>query len=211
MKEILYRCPIFNGFLKDEVSRMIKGFKITEKNYKKGEFIYFEGDIIKDIGIVKSGSVFIEEQDYWGNRTIISKILPGEMFGEAFAFSKGKKIGFNVLSNDISDIIFISSKDIVSEPKLCLNMIGIISDKNISLTNKISHITKRTTREKLISYLSHQAGISGSNDFYIPYNRQELADFLAVERSAMSNELCKMRDGNILDFKKNHFVLHDIT
>jgi CRP-like cAMP-binding protein len=86
-------------------------------------------------------------------------------------------------------------------------MVRLLSYKNLELMKKINHITKRSTREKLLSYLSAEAKKQGSKSFLIPFDRQQLADYLCVERSAMSSELSKMRSEGLLEYQKSFFTL----
>lgn len=211
----LKKCPLFVGMDPDEIEDKLTCLSASEKTYDKNEYIFIEGDPISSIGIVLSGSVNIFKEDFWGNRSIISYVGVGDLFGESFSFSLTKKIPVNAMATEKSRVLFIDYKNIITTcSKACefhndliKNMLKIISTKNIMLTQKMEHITKRTTREKLLSYLSEQSRRFESNSFEIPFNRQELADYLSVERSAMSNELGKMQSDGLITFNKSHFTL----
>lgn len=218
MKEyinILSTSPLFAGIDKNNLESMLKCLSARKTSFAKEEYILSAGDDIKDVGIVLSGSVNIIKEDFWGNRAILAKIQPGQMFGEAFAFAKIQKLPVSAVAAEKSEILFVDfgkiattcSSACIFHTQLIQNILKILAHKNIMLTQKLEHIVKRTTREKLLSYLSEQAMIAGSNTFSIPFNRQELADYLSVDRSAMSNELCKLRDEGILEFYKNNFKL----
>lgn len=218
MKEylnILCNSPLFTSIDKNDLEAMLKCLSARKASYAKEEYILSAGDNIKDVGIVLSGSVNIIKEDFWGNRAILAKIQSGEMFGEAFAFAKLQKLPVSAVVAEKSEILFVDfgkiattcSSACIFHSQLIQNILKILAHKNIMLTQKLEHIVKRTTREKLLSYLSEQALKSGSNSFSIPFNRQELADYLSVDRSAMSNELCKLRDEGILEFNKNSFKL----
>lgn len=211
---ILKKCSLFYNFSEEEIAVITEQPGIRIKSYAKNSVIRHIGDKASAIGIVLNGKVRIETQDYWGNRSILAVISEGDMFGEAFFFAETQHIPVNVLCAESSEIMFFSfvrEKYLMKNDlyiKLTENMLKTLAEKNIMLTAKIEHITKRTTREKLLSFLSHQAMKQESNIFDIPFNRQELADFLAVDRSAMSNELSKLRKSGVLDFNKNHFHLY---
>ena len=215
--EILKQCPLFKNLTEKEINVILSNFVKSIKTYKKGAVIWHAGDKVSSIGIVLNGQVHIETQDYWGNRSIIAAIDRGEMFGEAFFFAKIPHIPVNIICTEDSEIMFFSLK--ISECQNSLNsmeylkfinnMVHTLAEKNIFLTSKIEHITKRTTREKLLSFLSYQAAKHDSDIFDISFNRQELADFLSVDRSAMSSELSKLKKSGVLDFYKNHFHLYN--
>jgi CRP-like cAMP-binding protein len=175
------------------------------------------GDHIHSVGIVLSGQVQVCQEDYYGNKSIFGNSGPGQLFGESFACAESKSLPVSVITTAESDLLFIDCRRL-SAPcshacafhgRLIQNMLGIIALKNIALTQKIEITSKRTTREKLISYLSAVARQAGGGRFSIPFNRQELADFLSVDRSAMSAELSKLRDDGVLRFHKNQFELID--
>ena len=161
------------------------------------------------------GSAHIQKDDYWGNRSILGQTAVGEMFGEAYVAPESGALINDVVAIDNSTVMFFDVKRIITTcPTACCfhamvvqNMFFAISEKNRKLVQKLGHMSKRSTREKLISYLSEQAKKQNSASFTIPFNRQQLADFLSVDRSAMSNELCKMRDEGLLEFQKNQFKL----
>lgn len=213
--DILHTSPLFAGINETDLSSLLSCLSARKKAYAKDVYILSADNTIKDVGIVLSGSVNIIKEDFWGNRAILAKMHLGEMFGEAFAFANLQKLPVSVVSSEKSEILFIDFKKITTtcssaclfHSQLIQNILKIIAHKNIMLTQKLEHIVKRTTREKLLSYLSEQAIKQGTNSFTIPFNRQELADYLSVDRSAMSNELCKLRDEGIIEFSKNHFQL----
>ena len=211
---ILKRTKIFAGVDDDEIMSMLSCLGANFKTYKKGEYIFRQGEHITDITVLAEGNLHIQKDDYWGNRSILGEISVGEMFGEAYAYDSGAMLN-DVVAVEDSVVIFLDVKRILTSCSnacrfhsiVVQNLFFAISEKNRKLVQKIGHMSKRTTREKLISYLSEQAKKQNSANFTIPFNRQQLADFLSVDRSAMSNELCKMRDEGLLEFEKNKFRL----
>ncbi len=186
-----------------------------ESYYEKGQTVFFTGERIEKFGIVLSGQVQVVQDDYYGNRSILGKIDIGNLFGESFACSETKTLPVSVITTAESELLFIDchrlavpcAKACGFHSRLIQNMLSIVSTKNILLTQKIEFTSKRTTREKLLAYLSAEAKKAEGNYFYIPFNRQELADYLSVERSAMSAELSKLKNDGLLNFHKNQFEL----
>jgi len=207
--------PLFENIGEDEILYLLSCLTAKKNVYSKDNYILMAGNNITDIGIIISGSANIIKEDFWGNRAIISKISKGDMFGEALSCAGVSKSNVSVVACEKTEILFINYKKIIItcskscsfHNRLIENMIKILAEKDVMLTQKIEHLVKRTTREKLLSYLSSQAISHNSNSFEIPFNRQELADYLSVDRSAMSNELCKLRDEGVIEFRKSHFVL----
>ena len=213
--EVLKNTKIFAGLGEDDITAMLNCLNARIKTYKKGGLVLCQGEISSKILILLEGNLHIQSDDYWGNRTILSKISVGEMFGEAYALPESGEVINDVSALEDSKVMLFDIDRVLSVcPSACRfhsavieNLFSAISEKNRILVQKLSVISKRTTREKLISYLSGEAKRNNSPVFDIPFNRQQLADFLSVDRSAMSNELCKMRDEGLLEFNKNHFKL----
>lgn len=184
-------------------------------NFQKGEYVLRQGGYVGDICVLVEGNLHIRKDDYWGNRSILGQISVGEMFGEAYVAPGSGPLLNDVVAMEESAVMFIDFKRIiVTCPSACpfhsmvvQNLFFAISEKNRMLVQKLGHMSKRSTREKLISYLSEEAGRQGKSSFEIPFNRQQLADYLSVDRSAMSNELCKMRNEGLLEFNRNKFRL----
>lgn len=212
---ILKKTKLFSGVGEDDVTSMLSCLGARLKSYKKGEFVLRQGEHLSDIVVLVEGKLHIQKDDYWGNRSILGLIEVGEMFGEAYVSPESSSLLNDVVAVEDSTAIFFDVKRIITTcPSACRfhsmvvqNMFFAISEKNRKLVQKLGHMSKRTTREKLISYLSEEAGRQNSSSFSIPFNRQQLADFLSVDRSAMSNELCKMRGEGLLEFEKNRFRL----
>ena len=218
MKEyipILKRTQLFSGIGEDEIESMLSCLGGRLYRYKKGDYIFRQGECISDISLLVEGELHIQKDDYWGNRSILGLISVGEIFGEAYVSPDSGVLLNDVVATEDSAVIFFDIKRILTTcPSACRyhttliqNMFFSISDKNRKLVQKLGHISRRSTREKLVSYLSEEAKKQNSTSFRIPFNRQQLADFLSVDRSAMSNELCKMRDEGLIQFEKSCFKL----
>lgn len=206
---------IFSGISEKEIEAILKCFKAYTKNYKKGEIIHQAGSKIKTMGLVISGSINIEQIDVWGNNNIFDNIEKGSVFAETYACVPDSLLMVDVIAAQETEILFLDIKKFIKvcssycsfHNKIINNLLIVIASKNLNLTKKISHITPKSIRGRLISYLSFQAMKNKKTDFEIPFNRQQLADYLCVDRSAMSNELSKMQKEGLLLFNKNKFHL----
>ena len=212
---ILKKTKLFAGVAEDEIGTMLSCLDARLHEYKKGEYVFHQGEHLNHITVVVAGELHVQRDDYWGNRAIVSRIGVGEMFGEAYIAPESGAILNDVVAVEDSTVIYFDVRRIITvcssacrfHSMVVQNLFFAVSEKNRTLVQKLGHISKRTTREKLISYLSEEAKRQNSSSFAIPFNRQQLADFLSVDRSAMSNELCKMRDEGFLEFEKNQFRL----
>jgi len=206
---------LFEDIKEADLQPLLSCLSARMVHYNSGQTIFLSGESIKQFGIVLSGQVNVVQDDYYGNRSILARIDVGNMFGESFACAEAETLPVSVIATTESEILFIDCHRLSSpcanacsfHSRLIQNMLRIVSMKNIDLTQKIEFTSKRTTREKLMAYLSAEAKKAGSNKFSIPFNRQELADYLSVERSAMSAELSKLKNDNVLKFHKNEFEL----
>ena len=212
---VLQRTQMFSGVNERDIATMISCLNARQRHYQKGMYVLREGEWVDDIAILMEGSLHIQKDDYWGNRSILGEIVPGEMFLEAYAGPQSNSAQNDVVAIEDSTVIFFDIKRVLSacfpackyHSIVVQNLFFAISEKNRKLVQKLSYLSKRSTREKLISYLSEESKRRNSDKFMIPYNRQQLADYLSVDRSAMSKELCKLRDEGLLTFDKNHFEL----
>lgn len=212
---ILRKTVLFSGVTDPEIDSILSCLQAETKTFQKGEFVLNRGQRLTHILILLSGKLHIQQDDYWGNRSILSMISPGEMFGESYAAPESGAVMSDVLAVEDSEVLFLDVKKILTtcssacrfHAAVVQNLVFAISERNRKLLQKISCVSKRTTREKLLSYLSDEAESQNSNSFSIPFNRQQLADYLSVDRSAMSNELSKMKKDGLIDFQKNQFTL----
>lgn len=206
---------LFGGLSENEVKRLFLCLKPIVKSYKKGGLIIGEGDSAKNVGIVLYGEVMLVKEDYFGNRSIMSTVESPNLFGESFACSEADEMPLSVTASSDCAVMFISrerintmcSKSCELHKKLIYNLLGIVAQKNIELSEKLEFLSKRSTREKLLAYLHSCAASAESSSFTIPFNRQELADFLCVERSALSAVISGLRKENIIKADKNKFTV----
>ena len=206
---------LFSGISEEELSAMLSCLHAEEKDYAKDAFLLRAGDTAESIGLVLSGNVLVIQEDIWGNRNILSKAGPGQTFAAAFACAPGSRLHVSVMAETDVTVLFLNVKRILQVcPSACAhhsriirNLLGELARKNLRLGEKLTHMGQRTTRAKLLSYFSAEAQRRGAYEFDIPFSRQQLADYLAMERSGLSLELGKMRAEGLLDFHRSHFIL----
>lgn len=214
-RKILEKVSIFDGFTVQEIETIIDCLNGKIRSYGKNESIVLAGDKFNSLGIVLSGNVQISREDIMGNRMIVAGLLEGEIFGETFASAGLEESPVSIYALIPSRILWLSINRIVTpcssvcgfHSRLIRNLLQLIAIKNMFLSERMNLLSKRTIREKIMSYLVSQAEEQSSAGFEIPLNRNELADYLCIDRSAMSRELGKLRDEGIIEFHKNEFQL----
>lgn len=216
--EILQRSPLFAGMDAAELRAVLECLQAAERRYRKNRFILHSGERVNAAGLVLSGGVQIVREDFWGNRNIIAELGPGELFAEVYACMPDEALSVSVIAAEPTTVLFIDirrlltvcSNACVFHARLIRSLVSVLAKRNLMQTQKLVHMAQRSTREKLLSYLSAEAARQGGASFCIPFNRQELADYLSVDRSAMSSELGRMRDAGLLSFSRNRFTLHAV-
>jgi CRP-like cAMP-binding protein len=212
---LLSRCSLFENLQTAELEKLLDCLSPRYRQVEKNAFIFREEEAPKLVGVVLSGGVHIVRDNYWGNRLIVARLGPGDIFGEAFSLGNAPKLQVSVIAVENSELLLFSSQRLLRpcaspcafHTLLLRNMIQDLARKNILLMKKIENLSLRTIREKLLFYLSSEARQAKSKSFEIPFKRQELADYLSVDRSALSAELGRMREEGLIDFHKNHFEL----
>ena len=208
----LLASPLFRGATSEEIAAMLPCLGASPRRFARGERILRAGEPTRYMGLVLTGSVLVEHTDLQGAVTLLGRAEPGELFAEAYACLGGEPLEVAVLAAADAEVLFLNSVQALScarpgAAEFTRNLLTILAGRNLTLTRKIGHMARRTTRDKLLSYLSAQAMQAGGPEFDIPLDRQQLADYLAVDRSAMSTALGKLRDEGVLTFQKNHFHL----
>ena len=198
--KLLENAPLFKDVPPEEINVMLQCLGTEERDYDKGETIFHAGDVIHNIGLVLTGRVQIENDDVWGNKSVMESVGPGFAFAESYACLPGEPLMVSAIAAEPSHILFLDTGRVLTTcPSACTHHNRLIQN--------LLYISSKSIRGRLLSYLSFQASKAGSRDFCIPFNRQQLADYLSIDRSAMSAELGKMRKEGILETDKNHFVL----
>ncbi|MGN0465786.1 MAG: Crp/Fnr family transcriptional regulator [Lachnospiraceae bacterium] len=214
-ENLLLPTLLFRGIKKEELSTVLTCLSPVTKTFQKGEIIFHIGDVIHDIGVVLSGGVYLEHIDIWGNTTILDHIGTGQIFAEAYACSLSEPSMINVIAAANSEILFLNTARVLKtcsnaciyHSRIIQNLLMISAQRNLNLSKRIFHTTPKSIRAKVLSYLSSQAIKLGKYEFKIPFNRQQLADYLGVDRSALSSELSKMQREGIIEYEKNYFRL----
>ena len=207
--------PVFFGLSEDELKNMLECFNARIKTFEDGEFIIRQGEMVKNIYLVLEGAVNIEKDTYWGRRIIVTQLGINDNIALAFVASKNVESSIDAVSVGNTKLLILSyekcttmCQNVCTKHRLLINnLFEILSKENIELLQKIENISQKTIREKLLTYFSNEAKRNKSNIFEIPYNRQDLADYLNIDRSAMSFELSKMQKDGLIKFEKNKFVL----
>lgn len=213
--DILRECPLFDRIGDESLKEMLGCLNAKERSYKKGDVVFAEGDKAKYLGIVLEGSVQLVRVDYYGNRSILTNIEPPQLFGEAFACAGLKSLPVDAVAATDTRILLLDAQRIARpcgnacpcHGQTILNLLHIVAKKNLVLHQKIEITSKRSTREKLMTYLLLQAKNAKSHTFTVPYDRQELADYLEVDRSGLSAEISKLRNEKVLECRRSTFTL----
>lgn len=213
---ILSGCRLFAGIPAESLPPLLEHLHAYTRRYDKAQPVYRVGDTAHALCIVLAGSVSVERDDAWGNRTILDRIPPGAVFAETYACVPGTPMMVSAVAAEPSEVLFLPADRLLApgprpdrtHAAVLHNLLDVSARKNLTLTRKIFHTSPRSLRGRLLSYLSAQAVQQGSDTFDIPFDRQQLADYLCADRSALSNELGKMQREGLITFRKNHFVLH---
>lgn len=201
----LSRTPLFRGFSEAEIEELLDSIKGRSRCFSKGEVIYHAGTLVTSLALVLSGSVNIVIDYYWGSSNIFSHIKAGGIFAESYA-ALGKELAVDVVAAEECKILFMDAK-LLSRSRAVHNLLDISAEKNIALSRRMMHTAPKTIRQRLLSYLSQEAMQAGSECFTIPFSRQQLADYLNVDRSALSAELQKMQRDGLIELDRNTFHL----
>lgn len=213
--KILMESSLFRGVAEQDLKAMLNCLGATERKYKKNDVILLAGTKVTSVGILIDGTAQITRDDAEGNRAILSELERADLFAEAYVAAGSVEIPITVIATSDCRIVWIPFNKIVGScsnscsfhQTLVQNMMRVIALKNILMNEKMRILACKTTKEKLMTYLSDYSERAGKNKFKIPFSRNELADFLSVDRSAMSRELSRLRDEGYLRFHKNEFEL----
>ena len=208
---------LFRGISESEITELLLCLEAHERSFQKGDTIFRAGSSVDEFGLVLSGSINIVVNLYWGNSIIFGHVGTGEVFAENYAAVPGKELACDVVACENTRVLFLKMQSVMTtcrmgcayHNRIIQNMLRISAQKNLNMSSRMMHTASKSLRERLLSYLSEQALERGSAHFTIPFNRQQLADYLAVNRSAMSNELSKMQEEGLITFRKNEFILNE--
>lgn len=207
--------PLFAGVKAHDLDSMMNCLSAKARIYQKNEYIFHTGDPIRHIGMVLDGTVHMMKEDVWGNVMILGEAGKGDLFGEVYACAGVEHLEVSVVAKTTTKVLFLDIQKVLTvcsngcefHTKIIKNLLSSIARRTLAMTRKVEHMSQRSLRDKVLSYLSSEAMRAGSKEFTISFNRQQLAEYLSVDRSALSAELGKMRDEQILEFRKNYFKL----
>lgn len=211
----LINSQLFRGLDEAEITSLLGCLNAVERSFQKGEVILSEGSITENIGIVLSGMAVISCNDIWGNTSILGNVAPGSVFAEVYACIPGQPMLVTVSAVEDTSVLFMNVGRVLAtctnacpfHTRLVRNLLTICAHKSLQLSQRIQHTSSKFIRGRLMSYFSECAKRAGSNSFLIPYNRQQLADYLNVDRSTMCNELSKMQKDGIIEYERNRILL----
>ena len=209
---LISQTSLFRGYTPSETEELLRRLRASTRRFVRDSAVYTAGKPVSNIGIVLSGTAQIENNDIWGNTSILGLVKPGEVFAEAYACVPGEPMMVDVIATEDTEILFVNVPEIFrlassgkgNYTRLIQNLVIISARKNL----RILHTSSKKIRGRLLSYLSYQAELQGSNRIEIPLNRQQLADYLSLDRSALSKELSRMKSDGLIDYHKNIFTLH---
>ena len=216
MKEffpVLHTAALFSGISDDELSTMLSCLGARIDSFPKGSRLLRAGESVEEVGLVLAGSALIVQEDIWGNRNILSKTGPGQTFAEVFACAPGSVLNVSVEAESAVTVMFLRVRRVLSVcPSACSyhsriirNLLDELAEKNLRLNEKLTHMGQRTTRAKLMSYFSAEAQRRGGYEFDIPFSRQQLADYLEVDRSGLSAVIGKLKKSGIMNCRIDLF------
>ena len=211
---ILTDCALFRGLRRAQIREMLPCLSARQARFRRGQFLLRAGDRASSAGIILSGEAEVLQEDFWGNRNLLAAVGPGELFAEAFACAHAVSpvsvqctTDGSVLYLNVRAVFSPCEKACAQHKTLSQNLIRVLAEKNMQLNEKAGFLSQRTTREKLLAYLSAQARRAGSASFRIPFDRQQLADYLCIDRAAMSSEISKLQKEGVIKTNRNHFEL----
>lgn len=216
-ESVLLASPLFRGIRAEELDQVLACLDARTRRWRGGSFLLMAGQRVQRVGLLLEGRAQIVREDHAGNRTLVAELEPGDLFAEAFACAAGggQVLTVSVLAAADCAAVLLDFRGLLSgaaaalpfQARLTGNLLAVMADKNLLLSRRLGHLSRRSTREKVLSYLSEQAVLRGADAFSIPFDRQELADYLCVERSALSAVLSALRREGVLDFRRNFFTL----
>lgn len=214
-EDFLLSTALFQEMTKEDLPMALNCLHYYQRSYDKHETVLAAGQDIRFMGLVCKGSVTVERNDRWGNRMILTQAQTGGFFGEMYAMTPGIILPVDVVAAENCTVAFFEVSRLMhhqcSYPEvvgaLTRNLLKIAIRKNLQLSNRSFHTAPRSIRERVLAYLNTMSLQNRSLNFDIPFDRQQLADYLNVERTALSKELKKMQNDGLIDCWKNHFRL----
>lgn len=211
----LQNAPLFEGLGENEIERALACLQPTMRVFEKGQTILMAGTTLHEFGLIRRGAVHIIRVDFWGNIDLLQTVGAGDVFGESYACLPSSPLPVSVVAEQKSEVLFLNAAHVLTvcpsacafHTRLLRNLVGVLAQKNMRLTRKIDHVTQKSTRRKVLAFLSDEAARHGCDTFTIALDRRALAEYLAVDRSALSAELSHMQRDGLIAFERNRFTL----
>lgn len=207
--KFLLKTPLFSGLSEETAERLLRELTVRRRHYDRDEVILRAGETVTAFGIVLSGAARLEREDAYGNREILGSVRPGELFAEVFACLGDLPVQVTVAADAPCEVLFLKIDGLFRPEftQVLHRFLRILAQKNYLLTEKLRHVSRRSIRDKLLSYLDAERRRAGTKLFTIPFDRQQLADYLAIDRSAMCRELGRMKAEGLIDYDRKTFRL----
>lgn len=213
--DVLASSMLFEGVDREDIVAMLDCLGAVSRTFEKGQVVFARGERMGAVAVLTAGRVAIQDDDWWGRRTIVDVIAPGGVFLESYAMPGSPTLMNDVVALEDGAVVLLDAAKVMTtcssacamHTRVFMNLLSSLAGRNRALVRRLSTLSRRTTREKILSYLSQEAARQGSSSFTIPLDRQALADYLAVDRSAMSSELSRMRKDALVDFHTSSFTL----
>lgn len=214
--ELYQKCPLFCGVPQAELLPLLECLQAQKRTFPKSALIFPAGKVLNQLGIVLTGRIDTVYEDLMGGRSIIDTVEAGRLFGEAFACTEDQVLPVSIVAQtestvlliDVTRILHTCAASCLQHQLLCENMIHILASEYTAMNRKVIHLSGRTTRRKLLSYLSEQMRLAGGNPFFVPFTQQELADYLFIERSGLSTEWNRLKKDGLLQEESGRYLLH---
>ena len=219
LEQFLHNLPIFHGVEISEIKSLLVFLTAQRKSYKKGEIILSEGETTDCIGVVLSGLAMLQLGDIWGNNSVVGSVRPGGTFAEAYVCLSDEPLMIHVVAVEDSEILFLNMRPVLEASlspdslniRLMRNLLTISARKIMQFSRRILYTNPKTIRKRVMLFLTECVRRGGNHTFTISFNRQQLADYLGVDRTSLCGELSRMRHDGLLDYHKSTFTVHEHT
>lgn len=208
--------PLFRGLTETEAEAAITALRMRRKPFTKGEVLLEAGRKAPPLGVVLAGRVNMEHLDVWGSKTLLGQAGPGDLFAETYACLPEEPLLVSAVAVESGEALFLETDQLLQrgcEPwrwKMTQNLLRIAAHKNLGLAQRSLYTAPKTIRGRITAYFSVLARRSGSTRFTLPFDRQQLADHLGVDRSALSNALSQMQKEGLLSIDKRVVELKQV-
>ena len=213
-EKLIRAVPLFKEIEWDDFRFMLNCLRAETKVVQKNGVLLLAGDKPLYVGIVLVGRLHVVAESEEGNRTLISVVFPGEVFAEAMCCANVEESPVTVLADEDATVLLLDfshvfrlCKNLCSfHQKLIKNMLRMLANENLFLQNRLTLMSIKSIREKVLRYLESFVPSQGRH-IVIPFNQTKLAEYLCVDRSALAHELARMKRDGLIDYKKNAFTL----